>query len=176
MDRGYSSRWWGTFRQWQSLGAQVKKRPDDVGQVIGAPASFSGSRSKGRQRRRTVKNHKNISLMRYFTVFNLEQVQGEGLEHLWASNGSNSSPLCADYQPAQQAIEATGADFRYSGDRACYVRPIGKWPKHTDGDYICLPHSNRFESPNEFYSTAFHELVHWSEVRLNWNGVMRWAN
>ena len=53
---------------------------------------------------------------------------------------------------------------------AYYVRPIGTWPNHSDGDYICLPHQHRFISPNEYYSTAFHELVHWSEVRLKWTG------
>ena len=30
MSRGYTSKWWGTYGQWQSLGAQVRKRPDDV--------------------------------------------------------------------------------------------------------------------------------------------------
>src|SRR5437763_128007 len=25
MDKGFCSKWWGTYRQWQSLGGQVKK-------------------------------------------------------------------------------------------------------------------------------------------------------
>jgi antirestriction protein ArdC len=29
-ERGYSSRWWGTFRQWQQLGLRVKARPSHV--------------------------------------------------------------------------------------------------------------------------------------------------
>ncbi len=33
-----------------------------------------------------------------------------------------------------------------------------------------LPHQHRFISPNEYFSTCFHELVHWSEVRLDWTG------
>jgi antirestriction protein ArdC len=113
---------------------------------------------------------KTFPLLRYFTLFNLEQVEGENLEHLWVSNGSNSSPLCADYEPAQKAVEACGAEIRFGGDQAYYLRPIGQWPNHSGGDYICLPHSNRFTSPNEYFSTCFHELVHWSEVRLDWTG------
>ena len=30
MSRGYSSRWWATYEQWKTLGANVRKRPDDV--------------------------------------------------------------------------------------------------------------------------------------------------
>jgi hypothetical protein len=28
--RGQQSKWWGTLNQWQSLGLQVKKRPDHI--------------------------------------------------------------------------------------------------------------------------------------------------
>ena len=27
---GFSSKWWGTFKQWQAIGGQVQKRPNDV--------------------------------------------------------------------------------------------------------------------------------------------------
>ena len=135
MVRGYTSKWWGTFGQWQSLGAQVKKRPDDV-----KPGHWGTQVVFWKQIKKTTatddgeESTKTFPLLRYFTLFNLEQVTGENLEHLWVSNGSNSSPLCADYQPAQKAIDCTGADFRFGGDRAYYVRPIGKWPNHSDGD------------------------------------------
>ena len=33
-------------------------------------------------------------------------------------------------------------------------------------DYIQMPHRHQFDSLNEFYCTAFHELSHWSEHRL----------
>ena len=171
MSRGYSSKWWGTFGQWKSLGAHVKKRPDDVKAghwgtqiVFWKQVKRKGTSEDGEETTKT------FPLLRYFTLFNLEQVEGENLEHLWVSNESNSSPLCADYEPAQKAIDATDADIRFNGDRAYYVRPIGTWPNHTDGDFISLPHQQRFTSPNEYFSTCFHELVHWSEVRLDWTG------
>lgn len=37
-------------------------------------------------------------------------------------------------------------------------------------DYIQMPHRHQFDSLNEFYCTAFHELSHWSEHRLGWTG------
>src|SRR5690242_1337304 len=29
-ERGFQAKWWGTYQQWQSLGAQVRKRPGNV--------------------------------------------------------------------------------------------------------------------------------------------------
>ena len=31
------------------------------------------------------------------------------------------------------------------------------------------PHRQQFSQPGSFYETAFHELAHWSEVRLGWD-------
>src|SRR5476651_2097581 len=28
LERGFQSRWWATFRQWQGLGFRIKRRPD----------------------------------------------------------------------------------------------------------------------------------------------------
>ena len=170
MSRGYTSKWWGTFGQWKSLGANVKKRPGDV-----EPGRWGTQIVFWKEIQKTNSTEdgettETFPLLRYFTLFNVEQVEGEGLENLWTSSGSNSSPLCANYEPAQRAIEATNADIRFGGNEAFYRRPIGPWPHHSDGDYICMPQQHRFTSPNDFYSTAFHELVHWSEVRLNWTG------
>jgi len=33
-----------------------------------------------------------------------------------------------------------------------------------------MPHPGQFIAQKEFISTSFHELVHWSEVRLGWQG------
>ena len=30
LDREYTSKWWGTYKQWNGLGVKVKKRPKDV--------------------------------------------------------------------------------------------------------------------------------------------------
>ena len=78
MVRGYTSKWWGTFGQWQSLGAQVKKRPDDV-----KPGHWGTSVVLWKQIKKTKvtddgeETTKTFPLLRYFTLFNLEQVQGE---------------------------------------------------------------------------------------------------
>ena len=109
-------------------------------------------------------------VLRTYTVFNVDQVDGESVDHLRASTDITSEPFHPDYAAAREAIAATGADIRYGGDRAYYVRPIGTFPDHHDGDYVCLPHPSQYIYPQDFYSTSFHELAHWSEVRLGWTG------
>ena len=37
------------------------------------------------------------------------------------------------------------------------------------GDFICLPNKERFVTPGTFYESAFHELGHWTEPRLDWD-------
>ena len=47
-------------------------------------------------------------VLRLYTVFNVDQV--EGLDHLRAGQPDTDEPLTVDYQPAEDAIEATGAE------------------------------------------------------------------
>ena len=109
-------------------------------------------------------------VLRYYTVFNIDQVDGEGVDHLRSSADSEPSSLEPDFEPARTAIQATEAEFHFGGDKAFYLRPSGEFPHHTSGDYIQLPHPSQFASQKDFISTSFHELVHWSEVRLGWKG------
>jgi antirestriction protein ArdC len=71
------------------------------------------------------------------------------------------SPEFIDFDPAEQAISATGADIRLGGERAYY---------HRGGDYICCPEKQRFPKEKEYYAALLHELGHWSEIRLDWKG------
>ena len=105
---------------------------------------------------------------RSYTLFNLEQVEGEALDHLRPSAEPSNSP--PPFGNVERSVEATGAKFNFAGNRAFYTRPIGTFPNHTDGDHIWMPHWYQFDDLHEFYATQYHELVHWSEVRLGWEG------
>ena len=170
MSRGYTSRYWATYQQWASIGAQVKKRPADV-----KPGDFGTTIVFYKQVKKTkIENGEEktekFPILRTFTVFNVDQVDGESVDHLRASTEPVPQDFHPDYASAREAIAATGADIRYGGDRAYYVRPGGDFPHHHDGDFIQMPHSAQYPDPSEFISTSFHELVHWSEVRLGWTG------
>ncbi len=164
MRHGLQGRWWGTFNQWRHLGGRVLKRPDHVpsGQW-GTQIIFWSPITK----KDTDKNGEEIEdrffLMRTYTVFNVDQVEGP-FDHLrvgGTDTGASPAPEAA-YQRAEDAIAATRADIRYGGDRAFYS---------FDGDFIQVPHRASFTDADEFYETTFHELVHWTEhpSRLRWN-------
>src|ERR1019366_6173673 len=57
-------------------------------------------------------------------------------------------------------INATKADIRHGGDRACYVPSL---------DFINLPELWQFKNVESYYATALHELGHFSghACRLN---------
>lgn len=168
MSRVFQSRWWGTFDQWAAIGGQVQKRPSDVRSGDWGTRIVFYRRIERKRIQNGEESTEVFPLLRTYTVFNLDQVDGECLNHLRANNESPN--VMPNFEAAQEAIEATKADIRYGSNSAFYIRPSGEFPNHTAGDYICLPNMQQFFTTADFYSTAFHELVHWSECRLGWKG------
>ena len=103
-------------------------------------------------------------ILRTYTVFNLDQAEGAKLDR-FRTDALQPLGDFVDFEPAERAIEATGADIRHGGDRAFYHKLV-----EGGGDYIRLPHKHQFEAEKEYYATALHELAHWSESRLGWTG------
>jgi antirestriction protein ArdC len=101
-----------------------------------------------------------------YTVFSIDQVESANLDHLRAGLADTDEPLTANYQPADEAVEAArmgmGIRMRYRGGKAFYS------PAE---DYIQVPPKATFESLREFYGTVFHEVVHATEQpsRLDWS-------
>jgi antirestriction protein ArdC len=163
---GFQSKWWGTFRQWKELGGQVKRRPADVEPgEWGAAIVFWKPVEKIEVDADTGEEEtKRFGFLKQYHVFNADQVDGECLDHLRVTENVAEGEFVS-YEPADLAIAATGADIRHGGDRAFYRRSL------VDGnDFIQLPHQHTFSPPKEYYATALHELMHWSEQRLGWSG------
>lgn len=156
---------WATYRQWEELGAQVKRRPHDVEPGCwGCRLVFSKPVTKTVKDKKTgEERNETFFLLRTFVVFNAEQVEGIELP-------ASDLPTVPDYEPAEGLLQATGAEIHFGGDRAFYQRPSGEWPNHTGGDYIQVPHKSEFAMLGSYYETVLHELLHWSEVRLGWSG------
>jgi antirestriction protein ArdC len=158
---GFSSKWWATFKQWKALGGRVMPRPDHVPPgKWGAQIVFWSPVTKKVENDQGDLEDDKFFVLRLYTVFNVDQV--EGLDHLRAGQSDTGEPLAVDYQPAEDAIAATGANIRSGGAKAFYS---------PSGDYIQVPPKATFESLDEYYGTTFHELCHWSEhsSRLNWS-------
>lgn len=158
---GFTSRWWGTFNQWKELGGQVMKRPEHVTPgTWGTRIVFCRPVTKKAAEQRDGAEDETFWMLRTYTVFCLDQVEGTGLDHLRAGNAPpDPAEIEERFEDADYAIASTGADIRFGGDRAFYA---------PDGDYIQMPHREQFSIP-EFYTTALHELCHWAEPRLGWD-------
>lgn len=147
----YASNLWGTYRQWQSIDAQVNKGEKGTKMVKwGVSYRCSLCHSKGRAPC-GVSGHTNDRNIwaSSFTVFNADQVDGF------------DAPEPKDLGDAPEAVEAieafikaTGATIRHRlGDRAYYS---------PSEDRITLPERKQFETPAGYYGTALHELTHWA--------------
>lgn len=66
---------------------------------------------------------------------------------------ANTDP---DFAPAEALLAASRARIVHKGDEPRY------YPRPTDT--IMLPPKRAFQSRRDYYQTAFHELVHWSEA------------
>ena len=91
-----------------------------------------------------------VPLLRAFTVFNVEQV--DGLPEPLAAR----SPAPAGWEPLQVAediLGASGAVVRHGGSRAFYM---------PDADLIQLPPQTALDCAGDYYATALHELTHWT--------------
>lgn len=144
---------WGSYKQWQSLGAQVRcgekgtliafykqfdvtpepEQPDDDGKRYVARASY---------------------------VFNVSQVDGYALEL------PSPMPPLEQHEAATRLVNATGAVIRYGGDRAYYA---------SGSDHVQMPDENRFRQDDPLERAAahacvmFHELGHWSGAKHRLN-------
>lgn len=161
---GLMSRWWATFNQWKQLGGKVMSRPSHVPPGRwGTPIVFWSPITRAVTDDRGEDQEDRFFVMRSYTVFNVDQVEGDHLDHLRAGRGEDDTKgQVIDYEPAEAAIAATGITVRYGGDRAFYS---------PSGDFVQVPPKASFTEPDEFYETIFHELVHATEhpSRLDWS-------
>lgn len=149
----FLSKWYGTFEQWRKLGAKVKPRPTDLrkGELWGCPIIYYNMLTKFEEDPITgIEIERKFPVLKSFVVFNIDQVEGDHLDHLRADKEIIVEHDFIDFEPAERFIEKLNFDIRYGGDRAFY----------RVGGHIQVPHKTAFESPKEFYSTLFHECIH----------------
>lgn len=134
---------WSTYKQWTSIGAQVRKgergtrcvrwvekKTDTTTNT--APAPADDATTGGRMVPTT------------FVVFNAAQVDGYQI--------ATTDPV-GKLEAIEELIIATRAVILEQGDRAFY-RPVP--------DIIQVPPATAFHTVTGRYSTILHELAHWS--------------
>lgn len=150
VEHGWTSNRWGTYRQWQGAGCQVRKGERSSVVVFYKTLRVPAEPGDTRFRDDSADGAptKRIPLLRYSSVFAAEQVDGDLAERLRAP-GVGPDP---DGR-AEAFLAGTGAAIGYGGDEAFY-RP--------STDTVTLPPRHTFATSEGFYSTALHELTHWT--------------
>jgi antirestriction protein ArdC len=164
MCAGYESPYWMTYRQAQSVGGQVRKGEKGCPVIYWNVIEKEETNSKGQKVKRK------IPFLRYYTVFNLEQI--DGLETVKRIASKIKKPEARpEFTPIEVCETLVGAvpnppTIEHRGGRACYS-PLT--------DKISLPAREKFEGPEEYYSTLFHELGHATghETRLNRDEIVK---
>ncbi len=149
---GWSSGRWATYRAWNRIGGHVNR-----GEKGTKVTYWNVSDKKTVDPDTNGKQTEKRFFLRTYTAFALEQCGGDALERLYTSL---STKQFIDFEPAEKAIAATGADIRHGGERAFYAPA---------SDFIKLPPKASFATEPDYYSTALHELTHWTgnQNRLN---------
>lgn len=147
LERGFSASGWLTYAAAKRLGGYVRR--GETGTMVIYYERFEKQRPAEPSWDQEV-TEQHVFLARNFFVWNLDQIEGcDGLKQSY--NGLfGSAPHDA---VAEEILVRSGATIRYGGDRAAYSPAA---------DRIELPAREAFPSPEAFYSTAFHELTHWT--------------
>ena len=148
--RGYSSGYWATFKQWQNLGATVRKGEK------GAQVVYFEAVEKKNQEKAADEKKDTFLVAKYYTVFNLSQVDGYELETIPELSETER------FNNAEIFVSSLSADIQLGGDSAYYSGTL---------DQIQMPYFAAFRNIQGYYSTLFHELTHWTgaERRLDRN-------
>ena len=129
---------WGTYKQWEQLGGQVRKGEKGTKIVFWSQAKTTNPEGE----------EKAYAFAKAYFVFNVHQVEGIDIIPSEDKQNDNSRiELC------EKRIAATGANIITGGDTACFI---------PSSDIIKMPALGTFQSSEHYYATAFHELTHWT--------------
>jgi antirestriction protein ArdC len=135
----FNSPYWLTFKQAQSLGGTVKKGEKGIPVVYWQWIEKKSKDSEGDR----------IPLLKYFTVFNIDQCEGFEKPEL----DQKEPNQVAGFERAEEIVQQmpNRPELRLDASSA-YYSPAS--------DIVHVPSKESFTSVAEFYNTTFHELIH----------------
>jgi antirestriction protein ArdC len=139
----YDSSYWMTFKQCQEKGGRVRK-----GEKSSPVIFWKWLDRKEADVDSTDTDTGKIPMLRFYSVFNLEQTEGIA--------APPTTEIINTYTPIEKAEQIIAGmplrpEIKHGGGRAAYSPML---------DYVKLPVQSSFEKPEEYYSTCFHELSH----------------
>lgn len=160
MVRGYNSNKFATFKQISVLGGKVKKGAKSL------PVEYFNFLIKHKETQKIISvqdyeklpqteksNYRKSSFIKIYRVFNLDEVEGINVEKF--------ETFLADFNPIEDiddflndTINSHSINIEFKRTDKAFYSPAR--------DLVTLPLKQFFTSADSFYSTAFHELTHWT--------------
>lgn len=142
----YSSAYWMTFKQCADKGGHVRKGEKSTPVVFW---KWLDRKDADADATDTVAENGKIPMLRYYSVFNIEQTEGIEPPPITDTITHTFTPI----ERAEQIIAAMPLrpEIKYGGNQPAY---------HPLLDYVKMPVREAFGSPAEMYGTLFHELSH----------------
>ena len=137
----YESPYFMTFKQAVSKGAMVKKGEKGHMVVFWKIMKFEDKKTK---------LEKVIPLLKYFTVFNIEQIEGLKLP---TPKKGEKKPIFNKIEEAEKILAGykNSPPVKHGGSRAFYTPAL---------DTVTMPQKETFSSEESYYGVLFHELGH----------------
>ncbi|QYM95391.1 DUF1738 domain-containing protein [Dickeya ananatis] len=149
-EQGFGDPRWMTYKQAQAVGGQVRKGEH------GTTAIFYTTLEKENEDGEIDQ----IPMLKTFTVFNVEQIDGLPLTTEVVSPTETFELL----PQAENLFHRSGARIIEKGQNA-FFKPLT--------DEVWLPERHLFSDAANFYATGLHELVHWSGAKNRLNREMK---
>jgi antirestriction protein ArdC len=154
----FSSPWWLTFHQCNQLGGRILKGSRSTPVLFWKWVDRAGNELDVHDEHNSRSGK--VPLLKFYQVFNAEQT--EGITYPETENTFTNFTTFTPIEQAEQIISSMPNRplIQHMGNRAYY---------NPTSDTITLPPQHNFQSPEEYYCTAFHELIHstMAENRLN---------
>jgi len=144
---GFSSPWFLTFNQAKALGGAIRRGahgfPVVYWKFLEAVAGPDGEDERTGSKDR-------VPLLRYYTVFNLDQTEGIPAEKIPALETRCFDPI----ETCQRIVDGMPKrpEIRHTTEARAYYRP--------STDSVTMPFRESFHTAAEYFSTLYHELTH----------------
>ena len=150
MSLGYSNNYFLTYKQMKALGGSLKKGEKPCPVVFW---KWLKPKEEGKEEASNIDKtaSKGKPILRYYTVFNIEQCEG----------------ISEDKIPVREVFERNNTPIELC-EQVVNDMPNRPVIKHKENrafyapffDYINMPKLKSFDSSESYYDTLFHELVH----------------
>lgn len=145
---GFASQEWLTYKQAAALGGQVRKGEKGTKICFFKPFEIHVDANGNKVEKKDAAHTKKIPLLRGYTVFNRNQIEG-------LPEAPETAPVGVR-EDIETFLGRQGANVTYGAPMACYIPAT---------DEIKMPARENFHTTEGLYATAFHEYAHWTGAK-----------